>query len=84
MAFIGGICLTRSITEFNNEAKKGKDAAHRYCQAWQLEIASAGAALVVELTSKKINRAVYNLKRADLNKQTEALNKCIKEVNRNT
>ncbi|MCL2400491.1 MAG: hypothetical protein FWC91_12205 [Defluviitaleaceae bacterium] len=74
--------MTRSISEFNKEAKKGKDAAHRYCQAWQLEIASEGAKLVVDLTSQKINRSVYNLKRADLNKQTEALNRCIKEVNK--
>ena len=74
--------MARSIWEFNKEANKGAEAAHKYCQAWQLEIATAGALLVVELTNNKISRVVYNAKRADLNKQTEALNKCIKEVNR--
>jgi hypothetical protein len=63
------------------EAKKGKDAAHKYCRAWQTELTSMSAGLVVDLTQKKINQQIYNLKRADLNKQTEELNKCIALVN---
>jgi len=73
--------MTFSIMGFNAEAKKGKDAAHKYCRVWQTALTKAGADLVVELTKKTITQAVYNLKKADLNKQTEDLNKCIKLVN---
>jgi len=70
-----------SVAGFNNEAKKGKAAAHNYCRVWQTELTKTGANLVVELTKKSISQAAYNLKRADLNKQTEDLNKCIKLMN---
>ncbi|MCL2202569.1 MAG: hypothetical protein FWB88_01320 [Defluviitaleaceae bacterium] len=70
-----------SIAGFNNEAKKGKDIAHKYCRLWQTEITKLGANMVVDLTKKNISQAAYNLKKADLNKQTEDLNKCIKLVN---
>jgi uncharacterized protein (DUF2164 family) len=71
----------RSISGFNEEARKGRDAATKYCQIWQFEITKIGASLTVDFTSKKITQAVYNLKRDELKKQTEDLNKCIKTLN---
>jgi len=71
----------RSIAGFNTEAKKGKDAARKYCQLWQTELTKTGADLVVQLTKKMLSQASYNDKRAALNKSTEDLNKCIKLIN---
>ncbi|MCL2388393.1 MAG: hypothetical protein FWC89_12740 [Defluviitaleaceae bacterium] len=73
--------MARSVAEYNVEAKKSKEAAMKYCQAWQFELTKIGAMLISDLTSKKITQAVYNLKREDLNRQTEDLNKCIKAIN---
>jgi hypothetical protein len=71
----------RTVAGFNLEAKKGKEAARRYCQMWQMDLMKMGTDLSVELTKKMINQATYNVKRADLNKKTEELNKCIKLMN---
>ncbi|MCL1842840.1 MAG: hypothetical protein FWF79_03430 [Defluviitaleaceae bacterium] len=73
--------MARSVSGYNAEAQKGRDAALKYCQAWQFELSKIGANLVADLTSKKITQAVYNLKREELNRQTEDLNKCVRAVN---
>ena len=73
--------MPRSVTGYNLEAKKGRDEAMKYCQAWQFELTKIGAVLIADLTNKKITQAVYNLKREELNRQTEDLNKCIKTMN---
>jgi len=71
----------RSIAGFNQEAKMGRDAAMKYCQIWQFELTKISSSLVADLTSKKITQSVYNLKREELKKQTEDLNKCITLLN---
>jgi hypothetical protein len=76
--------MTRSVAGFNEEAKKGKEAATKYCQAWQFELTKIGSMLIADLTSKKITQPVYNLKREELTKHTENLNKCIQAVNKLT
>lgn len=73
-----------STAGYNKEAKRGRDEAMKYCHAWQREIMRASSNLIADLSSKKINQATYNLKRAELNKQTESLNDCIAAVNRQT
>ena len=73
--------MARSVSGFNDEVKKGKDSALKYCQAWQFELTKIGAVLIAEYTNKKITQPVYNLKREELNRQTEDLNKCIKALN---
>lgn len=73
--------MSRNITGYNAEAKKGRDAAMKYCQAWQFELTKIGAVLIADLTNKRITQAVYNIKREELNRQTEDLNKCIKTLN---
>jgi len=72
---------TRSIAGFNTEARKGRDDAIKYCKAWEYEIMRISTALNVDFTSKKITQAVFNLKKDELKKQTEDLNKCIKLLN---
>jgi hypothetical protein len=71
----------RSIAGFNAEAKAGRDAAMKYVQIWQFELTKISSALVTDLTAKKITQSVYNLKRDELKKQTEDLNKCIQLLN---
>ena len=71
----------KTISGFNEEAKKGRDAAMKYCQIWQFEITKISTALTIDFTGKKITQAVYNLKRDELKKQTEDLNKCIAVLN---
>jgi hypothetical protein len=73
--------MARSVSGFNEEARKSKEDAMKYCKAWQFELTKIGAMLVSELTSKQISQAVYNLKREELNRQTDALNKCIGVLN---
>jgi len=73
--------MLRSVAGYNAEAKKGRDEARKYCQVWQFELTKLGAVLISDLTSKKITQAVYNLKREELNRQTEDLNKCIASMN---
>ena len=73
--------MTRSVSGYNTEVKKGRDEAQKYCQAWQFELTKIGAVLIADLTNKVITRAVYNLKREELNRQTEDLNKCIRSLN---
>jgi len=73
--------MTRSVSGYNAEAKKGRDEARKYCQTWQFELTKLGAVLIADLTNKKITQAVYNLKREELNRQTEELNKCIGAMN---
>jgi uncharacterized FlaG/YvyC family protein len=72
---------TRSIAGYNAEAKRSREDAMKYCQVWQFEITKISSALTADLTSKKITQAVYNVRREDLKKQTEDLNKCIKTLN---
>ena len=74
--------MPRSISGYNLEAKKGKDAALKYCRAWQLEITSEGTKLASEFTGKKIDKITYNIKRDALNKQTKDLNECIQSINK--
>jgi hypothetical protein len=71
----------RTISGFNDEARKGRDAAMKYCQIWQFEITKLSTTLTLDFTGKKITQAVYNLKHEELKKQTEDLNKCIKTLN---
>lgn len=73
--------MSRSIAGYNEEAKKGREAAQKYCQLWQFELTKMGTVLTTEYMAKKITQAVYNLKREELNRQTEALNKCIATMN---
>ncbi|MCL2355673.1 MAG: hypothetical protein FWC70_00770 [Defluviitaleaceae bacterium] len=73
--------MTRSIAGYNAEAKKGREAAMKYCQLWQFELTKIGTALAADYMAKKITQAVYNIKREELNRQTEALNKCISTMN---
>ena len=65
------------------EVKKGRDEAVKYCKAWEFEIMRISTNLTLEYTSKKITQAVFNLKKEELNRQTEELNKCIKALNAN-
>ena len=73
--------MPRSIAGYNAEAQKSREAAQKYCQAWQFELTKIGTSLIAELTSKKLTQAAYNLKREQLNRQTEDLNKCIQLMN---
>ncbi|MCL2576732.1 MAG: hypothetical protein FWE27_01595 [Defluviitaleaceae bacterium] len=73
--------MARSVAGYNMEAKKGRDEARKYCQAWQFELTKLGAVLIADFTNKKITQAVYNFKREELNRQTEDLNKCINSMN---
>ncbi|MCL1883026.1 MAG: hypothetical protein FWF81_04640 [Defluviitaleaceae bacterium] len=73
--------MSRSIAGFNSEAKKSKEAAAKYCQIWQFELTKINTILATELSSKKITQAVYNVKREELKRQNEDLNKCIKLLN---
>jgi hypothetical protein len=73
--------MARSVSGYNLEAKKSREDAQRYCQAWQFELTKLGAMLISDLTNKKISQAVYNLKREELNRQTADLNKCIASMN---
>ncbi|MCL2047886.1 MAG: hypothetical protein FWG87_04070 [Defluviitaleaceae bacterium] len=73
----------RSVAGFNMEVKKGRDEAVKYCKAWEFEIMRISTNLTLEYTSKKITQAVFNLKKEELNRQTEELNKCIKALNAN-
>ena len=73
--------MPRNIAGYNMEAKKSREDAMKYCQAWQFELTKIGAVLIADLTNKNITQAVYNLKREELNRQTEDLNKCIKSIN---
>ena len=73
--------MARTVSGFNDAAKGGIDEARKYCQAWQFEITKLNAMLVSEWTAKKITQPVYTMKREELNKQAEALNKCIAIVN---
>jgi len=75
---------TRSVAGFNAEGKKGRDDAVKYCKAWEYELMRISTALNVEYTSKKISQAVYNLRKEELKKQTEDLNKCIQALNAQT
>jgi hypothetical protein len=70
-----------TITGFNAEAKKGRMAAMKYCQEWQMELVNAGMVLTTELTGHKIDKALYNVRREALNKQTKDLNDCVRMVN---
>lgn len=76
------IFVARSILGYNVAAKMGKAAAMKYCQEWQNEVTKAGAALAADYASKKIDRATYNYRRENLNKQTKELNECIQSINR--
>lgn len=76
--------MPRNVAGYNTEAKKGREEAKKYCQAWQFELTKLGAVLIADLTNKKITQAVYKLKREELNRQTEDLNKCIKAMNAQT
>jgi hypothetical protein len=71
----------RSVTGFNAEGRKGREDAVKYCKAWEYELMRVSTALNVDYTSKKISQAVYNLKKEELKKQTEELNKCIQTLN---
>jgi hypothetical protein len=73
--------MARSVSGYNKKKKKSREAAMKYVQAWQFELTKIGSILISDLTSKKITQAVYNLKREDLQKQTEGLNKCIQTLN---
>ncbi|MCL1877702.1 MAG: hypothetical protein FWF80_02475 [Defluviitaleaceae bacterium] len=73
--------MSRSINGYNEEAKKGREAAMKYCQLWQFELTKMSTALSSDYMAKKITQAVYNVKREELNKQTEQLNKCISTMN---
>ena len=73
--------MPRSISEYNKEAIKGKDAAMQYCRAWGTELTTEGAALASELAGKKIDLITYKRKREALNKQTNSLNQCIQSIN---
>jgi len=80
---IGGVYLSsRSISGYNTAAKQGKAAALKYCQAWQLELTKEGVELATNLTSKKIDKNTYNIKRESLNNKTKELNECIQAINR--
>ena len=74
--------MTRSISGYNMAARKGKDAAMKYCQSWQIEITAANATLTAEYAGKKISLATYNYKREQINRATRDLNDCIQSVNR--
>lgn len=74
--------MLHSIMGYNAAAKKGKAAAMKYCQEWQLELTKAGAALASDLASKKIDRPIYNIRRERLNQHTKELNECIQSINR--
>jgi hypothetical protein len=74
--------MQKSIIGYNEAAKRGKDAAMKYCQQWKMDITKESAALAVDLSSKKISVAAYNLKRDALNRSTKDLNECIQAINK--
>ena len=73
--------MPKSIAGYNAESKNGKNAAIKYCQAWNNEIKEEGVALATDLVEKRIGRAMYNTKRNLLNLQIKDLNKCIASIN---
>ena len=74
--------MQRSIMGFNEIAKKGKEAAHRYCQNWRAELNTEGTELARELAAKKITVGQYNYKREKINQRTKDLNECITAMNK--
>jgi len=73
--------MPRSVSGYNEEARKGREEAVKYVKAWQFELSKLSAMLISDFTSKKISQAVYNLKRDEINKNTEDLNNCVKALN---
>jgi hypothetical protein len=74
--------MTRTISGYNIAARMGKAAAMKYCREWQAELTKLGLALASDLSSRKIDTKMYNLRRENLNKQTKDLNECIQSINR--
>ncbi|MCL1862734.1 MAG: hypothetical protein FWF78_04110 [Defluviitaleaceae bacterium] len=73
--------MARSVSGYNDEARISREHAMKYVQIWQFELTKIGAALTADLSSKKITKAVYDMRKAELVKSTEDLNKCIKTLN---
>ncbi|MDR0292540.1 MAG: hypothetical protein LBH95_00090 [Oscillospiraceae bacterium] len=55
----------------------GRDAGVAYCKEWQKELAAEGNSLMVQFKAGKLDTRAYNIKRAELNKQTQELNSCV-------
>lgn len=73
--------MARSVTGYNEEARISRDNAMKYVKIWEFELIKIGAALTADLTSKRITKAIYDMRKAELAKSTEDLNKCIKALN---
>ena len=71
----------RNIAGYNEEARISRANAMKYVQIWEFEISKISEALTSDLLSKKITKAVYDVRLEELKKSTEDLNKCIKTLN---